>query len=63
MTPSGRESWNFVIVGQDSNGLRKFIGQPVNTKELAERLRKSAETIGWRNVAIYDADLREVKGD
>lgn len=57
------ESWNFVVRGLDSNSAPKFIGQPTNTKGEAEKLRKSAETIGWRYVAVYDASLTEVKGD
>ena len=48
-------SWKFAIVEQDSSGVPKFIGW-ANTKEEAEQLRMSAETVGWRKVAVHDAE-------
>lgn len=57
----GKETWNFAVIGSDLNNVPKYLGF-VNTREQAAKLQKNAEINGWRRVAVFDADLKEVKG-
>lgn len=52
--------WNFAIVGCDSKDLPKYLGF-TETYEEALKFQKNMVTVGWRRVAVFDPDLKEVK--
>jgi len=51
--------WTFAILGSDARRVTKFVGFK-ETYEDAVDFRKKMAKIGWRNVQIYDANLRKV---
>ena len=53
-------TWEFFVVGHDSNDNPKFLGHTKTCKE-AVKLQQSATAAGWRRVAVYGVALREVK--
>lgn len=54
------ESWNFAVIGCDSNDCPKYLGM-TETYEEAVQLRGNMFVAGWRRVAVFDTALREIK--
>ena len=52
--------WNFAVVGQSIPNLPHYIGV-TDDMEGAKQLAKSARSIGWQNVAIFDPSLKQVE--
>ena len=61
MLGKGR-TWNFAVVGCDSADAPKHLGF-ADTRDEATWLQKNIEALGWRRVAIFDAELKEVKDE
>jgi hypothetical protein len=53
-------TWNFAVVGCDSNDWPQYLGVRELYEEAVE-LQGSMAAAGWRRVAVFDAALREVK--
>jgi len=52
------KTWNFVVVGCDSNDSPKYLGF-TDTREAAVNFQTNMELSGWRRVAIIDAAHQE----
>jgi hypothetical protein len=57
---TNKEAWNFAVVGCDSQSNPKYLGF-TDTHDEAIRLQKNMATLGWSQVAVFDAALQEVK--
>ncbi len=53
-------TWNFAVIGRDSNDCPKYLGF-ARTLEEATKLLRNMENLGWRRAAVFDSALREVK--
>jgi hypothetical protein len=57
---ANKETWNFALVGCDSQGNPKYLGF-TETYDEAIKLEKNMAILGWRQVAVFDAALQEAK--
>jgi hypothetical protein len=53
-------TWEFAVLGFDLNNNPRYLGVAEKYEE-AVKIQKNMTAMGWRRVAVFDADLREVK--
>jgi hypothetical protein len=54
-----KKGWQFAVVGCDANEVPHYLGF-AETYDRAAQLRESTKLLGWRRVAVFDAELREL---
>jgi hypothetical protein len=54
-----QKGWQFAVVGCDANEVPHYLGF-AETYDRAAQLRESTKLLGWRRVAVFDAELREL---
>jgi hypothetical protein len=53
-------TWEFAVVGCNLNDSPRYLGF-TETYEAAVKIQSNMTALGWRRVAVFDADLKEVK--
>jgi hypothetical protein len=53
-------TWKFAVIGTNLNDIPLYLGF-AETYEEAVKIKHNMTHQGWRRVAVFDADLMEVK--